>query len=77
MYFNKTNLVKVLKRRITEVQKGQKNVNTLNSDLYAILDGQIPRKYGEFPEEMGNFERIAPSDMYDKFMKIAYPHKYN
>lgn len=76
MYFNKTNLVKVLKRRITEVQKGQKNVNTLNNDLYAILDGQEPRKYGELPEEMGNYECIAPSETYDKFMKIAYPHKY-
>jgi hypothetical protein len=61
VYFNKTKLVKVLKRRISEVQKGINNVNTLSSDLYEILDGKEPRKYGEPPENLGNFEMIAPS----------------
>lgn len=35
----------------------------MNRDLTYILNGRIPRKYGEMPKMLGNFERIAPSQM--------------
>ena len=32
----------------------------LNADLRAILRGAVPRAYGEAPENMGAYKRIAP-----------------
>ena len=75
IYFNKQELVKVLERRVSEVQKGHVNntVAQLNTDLNKVLDGKKPRKYGEVPEKMGNFEMISPSGLYDRLYKIANP----
>lgn len=75
LYFNKQELVKVLERRTAEVQKGHINntVAQMNQDLHKILDGKKPRKYGEVPEKLGNYEMISPSGLYDKLYKVAYP----
>lgn len=75
LYFNKQELVKVLERRTGEVQKGHVNntVAQMNQDLHKILDGKKPRKYGEMPEKIGNYEMISPSPLYEKLYKVAYP----
>ena len=42
----------------------------MNRDLTYILNGQVPRKYGEMPKQMGNFERLAPSPMSESYLKL-------
>lgn len=72
LYFNKIELLKVLERRTSEVQRGHINNTTsqMNIDLTKILEGKKPRKYGEIPEKIGNFDMIAPSPLYEKYYKI-------
>jgi Tubulin-tyrosine ligase family len=74
-YFNKIELLKVMERRISEVQKGHINnsVTQMNADFSRILERKIPRKYGETPSKIGAFEMISPSGLYDKLYKIANP----
>lgn len=43
----------------------------MNKDLTYILNGAVPRAFGEDPEMMGNYERIAPSKMSDKYIKMV------
>jgi tubulin polyglutamylase TTLL5 len=75
VFFNRQELVKVLERRLNEVQKGQyiNSSQQLTSDLMRILEGRRPRQYGEEPRKMGNYEMIAPSPIYEKYYKLAYP----
>ena len=42
----------------------------MNRDLTYILNGRVPRKYGELPLRMGNFERLAPSAQCDQYLKL-------
>ena len=42
----------------------------MNRDLTYILNGRVPRKYGEMPLRMGNFERLAPSPQCDQYLKL-------
>ena len=42
----------------------------MNRDLTYILNGQMPRAYGEIPKNMGNFERLAPSEQSDQLLKL-------
>ena len=42
----------------------------MNRDLTYILNGQTPRKYGEMPKNLGNFERLAPSPMSEAYLKL-------
>lgn len=42
----------------------------MNKDLTYILNGKVPRKYGEMPRNMGYFERIAPSETSEKYLKL-------
>ncbi len=61
--FDRKRLVEILERRIHEdnsVKTGYKR--QMNRDLTYILNGQMPRAYGEMPKCMGNFERIAPTE---------------
>jgi len=65
--FDRKRLFEVLERRINEdfkgggIQTGATSKKNMNRDLTYILNGRLPRKYGEMPLKMGNFERIAPS----------------
>ena len=44
----------------------------LEKDLSDILMGKIPRQYGELPEVMGNYQRLAPGTQYfDQLMKVV------
>ena len=42
----------------------------MNRDLTYILNSKMPRKYGDMPLRMGNYERIAPTDNSDKLIKM-------
>eukprot|EP00760_Papus_ankaliazontas_P034957 PhM_4_TR7563/c0_g1_i1/m.37525/K16602/TTLL5, TTLL10; tubulin polyglutamylase TTLL5 len=44
--------------------------HALNKDLARILDGRVPRMYGEEPLTMGSYERLAPTPMYTKVNKM-------
>lgn len=66
--FDRKRLFEVLERRINDdfkggaiPQQGATGKRQMNKDLTYILNGRTPRKYGEMPKQMGNFERIAPS----------------
>ena len=70
MDFDRKRLFEVLERRINEDFKQSTTSNAyskrlMNRDLTYILNGRVPRKYGEMPKQMGNFERIAPTPMSD------------
>jgi hypothetical protein len=43
----------------------------MNRDLTYILNGRVPRKFGEIPRRMGNFERIAPSPQCEQYLKMV------
>lgn len=56
----------VLERRVNDDFKQPTSSNafnkrTMNRDLTYILNGKLPRKFGEMPKLLGNYERIAPS----------------
>jgi hypothetical protein len=75
--FDREALVKVCARRMEEMQKrsgsvgGDSEKEKLEKDLEAILMGKIPRQYGELPERMGNYQRLAPgTPYYDKLKAI-------
>lgn len=68
--FDHGRLLDVLTRRIGEEQRHKSKISihnntkdTLNRDLTYILKGSKIRKFGELPEKMGCFERIAPTEM--------------
>jgi hypothetical protein len=75
LHFDRSKLVEVFRRRLYEIEQEKKraHLNTrhpkeieeiakrqLHEDLTDILRGEIPRKYGEMPQHLGNFTRIAP-----------------
>ena len=80
--FDRKKLVQVLERRILAEQGCKSNINTqnnskqqLNKDLTYILNGKSMRKVGEMPKFIGNYERIAPSEMSDRVVKIVQSYK--
>lgn len=74
--FDRKRLFEVLERRIAEdfkgggISTGQASKKLMNRDLTYILNGRVPRRYGEMPRRMGNFERIAPSPMCEQYLKL-------
>ena len=71
--FDRRRLFEVLERRISEDFKKNslssvQSKHNMNRDLTYVLHGQMPRKYGEMPQKMGNFQRIAPSKFSDKLI---------
>jgi hypothetical protein len=43
----------------------------MNRDLTYVLNGQMPRGYGEKPAMMGNYEMIAPTPQSEELMKLV------
>lgn len=73
--FDRKRLFEVLERRINEDFKQSTTSNAyskklMNRDLTYILNGQMPRKFGEMPKFLGNYERIAPSPQSDSYLKL-------
>lgn len=84
MDFDRKRLFEVLERRINEGELKQTNQGNnaggvgnigsrkmMNRDLTYILNGRLPRKHGEMPKNMGNFERIAPSPQCEQYLKMV------
>lgn len=80
--YDRKRLVEVIERRIQEealnaggqqTQAGAKvgQKRQMNRDLTYILNGQMPRGYGEMPKMMGNFEMMAPSQQSEDLMKLV------
>ena len=42
----------------------------VNTDLFAILKGEVPRAVGAMPQHMGNFERIAPCPLLQQVQRM-------
>ena len=75
--FNREAIPKILKRRLKEFQLSKSsflncsNDSALESDLNEILGDYIPRKYGEIPRNMGNYEMLCPgTKLYTQVMKL-------
>ena len=76
--FDRKRLFEVMERRITQDIKQSTSASgtnakqyIMNRDLTYILNGAVPRAYGEEPKMMGNYEKIAPSKMSDKYIKMV------
>ncbi|KAL7471304.1 hypothetical protein ACHAXS_011602, partial [Conticribra weissflogii] len=84
--FDRKALEDICKRRLTHRKTAcnKSSIDVLEHDLSQILVGQIPRKYGELPRNIGNFQRIAPgSPSFDRLnallnsQKSKQPHSMN
>lgn len=75
--FDRKRLFEVLERRAQEEFNGAKPLNNqhqkrgMNKDLTYILNGQMPRAYGEFPKNMGNYELLAPCEQSEQLLKMV------
>merc|ERR1712032_1569906 len=70
--FDRRRLAEVLHRRLekkatTGAAGGRQQ---LDIDCHAVLKGREPRKYGEMPMRLGNYERIAPSEVCESIMRV-------
>jgi len=62
--YDRRALTNVCKRRLIH-RKSSSNVSNrdvLEKDLAEILMDKVPRKFGEMPRRLGNYERIVPMD---------------
>jgi len=75
--FDRKRLFEVLERRVhDDFSKSSGSLNThtkrqMNRDLTYILNGKVPRPYGELPKKIGNFHRIAPSEKSERYLKLV------
>eukprot|EP00811_Abedinium_folium_P033004 NODE_5_length_4757_cov_5.951836.p1 GENE.NODE_5_length_4757_cov_5.951836~~NODE_5_length_4757_cov_5.951836.p1 ORF type:complete len:1291 (+),score=199.12 NODE_5_length_4757_cov_5.951836:128-4000(+) len=67
LVFDRKKLAEVLQRRITKKMTvgAAGGRQQLDVDVHAILRGATVRKHGEMPKKMGNYECIAPGEIYD------------
>lgn len=73
--FDRAAVARVLKRRFGDISKNKfvlnKNDPDLEKDLKDILGDFVPRKYGEEPVTMGEYERLCPiTKLYDAVLKM-------
>ena len=75
--FDRAELIEMLERRMNIIKNNSSNTYLysptiqLNMDLYKVFKGKIPRAYGEVPENLGNFEVIAPSKESHQIIKMT------
>jgi tubulin polyglutamylase TTLL5 len=62
--YNRAALSKIIQRRLSQITKNRylhgKADTELEKDLTEILGSYVPRRYGELPKNMGNFDRLCP-----------------
>ena len=59
----------------TGTTSSAKERKLLDSELAGVLYNRVPRKYGEMPEVMGKYQRLAPgSASYDRVIKVKGAH---
>ena len=70
--FDRAALSRIISRRLSQMSKNRnlmgRNDAELEKDLKDILGDYIPRKYGELPKNMGNFERLAPETIHHQYV---------
>ncbi|KAL3659869.1 hypothetical protein V7S43_015171 [Phytophthora oleae] len=86
LHFDRAKLAEIIARRQRDLEDEKRRphahmrhpreaeelaVRQLNEDLTAILRGNLPRAYGELPENMGNYRRLCPyTTSYNQLMKL-------
>lgn len=73
--YDRAALARILRRRLANIAKNKasmgKNDTELETDLRDILGDYLPRKYGEAPEVMGNFEMLCPeTKLFSNIVKL-------
>jgi tubulin polyglutamylase TTLL5 len=73
--FDRAAVARVLKRRFSDISKNKfvlnKNDPDLEKDLKDILGDFVPRKYGEEPVTMREYERLCPNTkLHDAVLKM-------
>ena len=72
--FNREAIPKIIQRRLKDAKNkvyGSKNDPYLEKDLREILGDYVPRKFGEIPKYMGNYEILCPgTKMYANVLKM-------
>lgn len=68
---NQRALVDVCARRLSRRKEvsDRSSGTILEQDLRRIMNGRLPRGYGELPTRLGGFERIAPGSEYDQLIQ--------
>lgn len=66
--YDRAALARIMRRRLTNIAKNRhlhgRNDGELEQDLQDILGDYRPRRPGELPKKMGQFERLAPETPY-------------
>ncbi|KAK1940838.1 Tubulin polyglutamylase TTLL5 [Phytophthora citrophthora] len=86
LHFDRAKVVEVIARRQQDLDDEKRRphahmrhpreteelaVRQLNEDLTGILRGNLPRAYGELPENMGNYRRLCPyTTSYNQLVKL-------
>jgi hypothetical protein len=73
--FDRAAVTKVLKKRLNDMTKNKftmsKNDPDLESDLKAMLGNAVPRRYGEEPRYMGDYQRLCPdTKLFEHVMRL-------
>eukprot|EP01041_Mallomonas_annulata_P005565 gene5565-11198_t len=73
--YDRTAVARILTRRLKELSQNKaflaKNDPELENDLQQILGDYKPRKYGEDPEYVGEYERLCPNTkIFDSVLKL-------
>jgi len=76
---DRAQLLNLIQRRMGDhekpwLAKGNSTANVLDNDIDALLGGGLPpRAIGEPPPELGGYECIAPSRLYDSIARYRRP----
>ena len=62
-YFDRAVWAQMLQWRL---QERARTSAPFTAELCALLHGHVPRAFGQLPERMGLYERIAPSPQWDR-----------
>jgi len=74
--FDRDLLANIFKKRLQEKVKGRWHTDkSLPASIYNVLGGNAPRELGEMPKELGEYQRIAPSPLWDEVLKIRNEKK--
>ena len=73
--FDRAAVARVLKRRLNEMTRNKftmtKSDPDLERDLKEILGNYVPRKYGQEPKYLGEYQRLCPeTKMYTHVIKL-------
>ena len=73
--YDRVMIVKILEKKLNNITKNRfvfgRNDPDLEDELHDILGDYIPRKYGETPKVLGNYQMLCPNTKeYDDILKL-------